>query len=579
MFVGPDAVGIINIPELPEASSLTASRGNDGVLWTMDDGSGGGTEMFAIDTQGRLLGVHRLPGAVNVDIEDMAIGRGPAAGVDYLYLADTGNNRLTRTSFTLYRVPEPAVYTHWADDPIMRDVPGVAAITFSYPDGIYNAEVLLADPITGDVVVGTKRFGSARFYRFAAADLIDGAVVVPQFMLEIPLPHEATGGNVSPDGRQILIRTLDHALLFNRMDGQSLTDALAGVPISVPIQTRQFEPLGEGITFDRHGVNYYSNSERAGTPLSLYERVSDDAPAVARSLIAAGSSWRYLDGAQSPAQAGHWASPAFDDESWSEAQGPFGYGQGDERTVIEFGLDADDKSITTYFRAGFDVDDPRAVADLTMKLLFDDGAAVYLNGVRVAHLNLPPVTDAATPALAERDLLGNTWVDVPLDATRLIAGLNTIAVELHQASAAGEDVSFDLQLLALLGPPTDPSRIGDADVDGDVDLDDLMRLAAYLGSRYGASWGEGDFTFDGRVTITDLRLLAAQYDVAPLDAAGAVPVPVPGSGTAVVIGLALRTVSRDAKRSASRRTRSAPRRGSFAHINPDSSSAGTRRWS
>ena len=56
------------------------------------------------------------------------------------------------------------------------------------------------------------------------------------------------------------------------------------------------------------------------------------------------------------------------------------------------------------------------------------------------------------------------------------------------------------------------AAVGDATMDGTVDVQDLIAIKA--GSRYGTSatdsgWWQGDFNFDGRVTIVDLILLQA----------------------------------------------------------------------
>src|SRR5438309_1605081 len=75
--------GIVNIAGLTEASGVAASRNNPGVLWTHND-SGHPAQIYALDTQGRLLGTYAVPG--NTDNEDIAIGPGPVPNVDYLYV-------------------------------------------------------------------------------------------------------------------------------------------------------------------------------------------------------------------------------------------------------------------------------------------------------------------------------------------------------------------------------------------------------------------------------------------------------------------------------------------------------------
>jgi hypothetical protein len=56
------------------------------------------------------------------------------------------------------------------------------------------------------------------------------------------------------------------------------------------------------------------------------------------------------------------------------------------------------------------------------------------------------------------------------------------------------------------------SRVsGDANEDGKVDVSDLGILAANYGTNAGATWRLGDFSHDGRVDVSDLGILAANY--------------------------------------------------------------------
>ncbi|QNN21514.1 PEP-CTERM sorting domain-containing protein [Planctomycetales bacterium ZRK34] len=53
--------------------------------------------------------------------------------------------------------------------------------------------------------------------------------------------------------------------------------------------------------------------------------------------------------------------------------------------------------------------------------------------------------------------------------------------------------------------------IGDANVDGSVDIADLVRLSQNFGVDEGVDWIEGDFNLDGIVDIADLVLLSQNY--------------------------------------------------------------------
>ena len=147
---------------LTEASGIAASRRNAGVLWTHNDGSR--ERIYALSTNGTLLANFDLNENVD-DIEDIAVGPGPEAGVSYLYVGDIGGNvgtNTTRADVQVVRIAEPVVELAWAGDARSENFDDVDSFTLTYPDGSYDAEALLVDSLTGDVFVITKQDGSAR---------------------------------------------------------------------------------------------------------------------------------------------------------------------------------------------------------------------------------------------------------------------------------------------------------------------------------------------------------------------------------------------------------------------------------
>ncbi len=166
-------------------------------------------------------------------------------------------------------------------------------------------------------------------------------------------------------------------------------------------------------------------------------------------LSPAGAIWKYLDDGSNPGSA--WHAPGFDDSAWAAGPAQLGYGDGDEATVVSFGPDPNAKHITTYFRRSFSVANAARVQGLLLRLLRDDGAAVYLNGKEVFRMNVP-ANALAPSSTAELDLSGaeeSRFVETLIDARLLVDGTNWIAVELHQHSAQSPDLSFDLELLRL----------------------------------------------------------------------------------------------------------------------------------
>ncbi|MGI9241977.1 MAG: tandem-95 repeat protein, partial [Verrucomicrobiales bacterium] len=164
-------------------------------------------------------------------------------------------------------------------------------------------------------------------------------------------------------------------------------------------------------------------------------------------IIAPGSAWRYLDDGSD--QGVGWIATTFNDSSWALGIAQFGYGDGDENTVVGFGPDENDKYATTYFRRRFVVDDPGGLGGLAMRLIRDDAAAVYLNGIEVARSNLVPEASFDTRATNSTGN-ENAWRDFEIDPGLLVPGENLMAVEIHQHDPDSSDLSFDLSLSGTL---------------------------------------------------------------------------------------------------------------------------------
>jgi hypothetical protein len=177
-------------------------------------------------------------------------------------------------------------------------------------------------------------------------------------------------------------------------------------------------------------------------------------------FIPRGSEWKYLDDGSDQGTA--WSEPGFDDVFWSSGPAQLGYGDGDEATVVSFGPDSLNKFVTTYFRRHFVVTNAAQWSNVTLRLLRDDGAIVYLNGVEVSRQNMPagPVNyqTLATATINPPD--ESTFFEQSVSPSLLVNGQNTIAVEIHQVNGSSSDISFDLELIGAPAPaPTPPTIV------------------------------------------------------------------------------------------------------------------------
>jgi len=170
-----------------------------------------------------------------------------------------------------------------------------------------------------------------------------------------------------------------------------------------------------------------------------------------------GAIWKYLD--DGTEQGAAWRALNFDDSAWPSGPAELGYGDGPspefrpEATVVDFGPDATNKYITTYFRRAFVLADPLMFTNITLHLLRDDGAVIYVNGTEVRR-DLMPAGAINSSTLASGSVGGAdeaAFFASTVPASVLVSGTNVIAVEIHQSSPGSSDISFDCALLGQMG--------------------------------------------------------------------------------------------------------------------------------
>jgi hypothetical protein len=262
-FASPVAAGALAADGLDETSGLVASRAHAGVWWTHED-SGAAPGLYAVGDDGADLGAFPLSDALALDWEDVAIAPDGEGWV--VWAGDIGDNAHFRPDVTLWRIPEP-------DPAAPGPVDDAVGLHVAYPDGPHDAETLLADPRTGDLYVVTKSDEGSHVFR-AAAPVHDGDVFEEVAALAfgtdaLPGNPRATGGELSPDGSLVLIRTYDAAFAWRRTPHATVADALATAPCPVPVAD---EPQGEAIAFEADGGAYRTVSEGEHATLWRYGR-------------------------------------------------------------------------------------------------------------------------------------------------------------------------------------------------------------------------------------------------------------------------------------------------------------------
>ncbi len=262
----PKVIGTIKSDEITESSGLVNSRCNANIFWTHND-SGGSEFIYAINEKGEKLGTWKVTGAKNNDWEDMATIK-DKSGKCFLYIGDIGNNSGSKSQFTVYKVAEPKVTE--ADKKSSKKKPSktekAEAINFKYPETAPDAETLLVHPTTGEIYVLTKKMlGASQVFKVGAKVENVGSVSVPA------IPNGfLTGGEISPDGKRIII-----------------CDYFAAYEILLPKNSKKFDDIweqsvtkinigereqGEAICYSADGKKIYATSEKKNSPVIRVER-------------------------------------------------------------------------------------------------------------------------------------------------------------------------------------------------------------------------------------------------------------------------------------------------------------------
>ena len=256
------------------------------------------------------------------------------------------------------------------------------------------------------------------------------------------------------------------------------------------------------------GVVYYttdgSDPRLQGGDINPAARIYDGS-STSTTLVSAGSVWKYLDDGSDQGTA--WRTSGFDDAGWASGPAELGYGDGGEDTVVSFGGNNVDKHPTTYFRHTFNATNVANFSSLTLELLRDDGAVVYLNGNELVRSNMPggPIDyqtfAAGTVGGADESSFFN--FDIPVGS--LVEGSNTLAVEVHQVSSGSSDLSFDLRLRGVSSNAADPLFLTETGI---------LKARALDGGEWSAL-NEALFIVDAEVASSE-NLAISEFNYHPL---------------------------------------------------------------
>lgn len=154
--------------------------------------------------------------------------------------------------------------------------------------------------------------------------------------------------------------------------------------------------------------------------------------------------WRYFPGLSEPPST--WRNPTFNDTSWAQGKGGFGYEDGDDNTIIP-------SCTSVYLRIKFTAADTSKISLGVLHMDYDDAFVAYLNDVEIARAGINGQYPAYNALGANHDarmptggLPESFTLSKALLTKALKQGTNVLAIQVHQSSANSSDMSSNAWL-------------------------------------------------------------------------------------------------------------------------------------
>ena len=151
--------------------------------------------------------------------------------------------------------------------------------------------------------------------------------------------------------------------------------------------------------------------------------------------------WRYFVGTSEPDA--NWRSLSFNDGSWAQGPGGFGYSDNDDNTIIP-------QCASVFLRMKFNVPDTALIAKALLSMDYDDAFVAYLNDVEIARAGITgihPTFDQTGIDHEAKMYAGGEpesfIIDKKMLKTCLLPGENLLTIQVHNSSITSSDLTCD----------------------------------------------------------------------------------------------------------------------------------------
>ncbi|MDA3882889.1 MAG: lamin tail domain-containing protein [Bacteroidales bacterium] len=153
-------------------------------------------------------------------------------------------------------------------------------------------------------------------------------------------------------------------------------------------------------------------------------------------VIDKGDEWKYIIPNQNIPG---WTEIGIDDSYWDVGLSGFGYGDGDDETIIP-------QTISVFIRKTFTISDLNLIREALLHMDYDDGFVAYINGVEVARAQMPgypPDYDDVAYGHEANWYAGNEIESFEIAdiSDILVAGENVLAIQIHNYNYESSDLT------------------------------------------------------------------------------------------------------------------------------------------
>jgi hypothetical protein len=262
---------------LPEISGLACSRTTPGYLWTHgDENTGSNKKIIAINPNAQSKN-DELVMTVNIsgdpgrdDWEDIATG--VYGNTNYVFVGAFGDNNLKfNDNYYIYYFEEPAISSG-------TQTVAVNYIRFGYPDNQpHNTETLMYDNVEQMFYIVDKvKSGICHLYKLPFSTTYGTGV---QRLTEVCALgngskfNYCTGGDITPDGQWMAIKSKPYVLLWERQGSESLSQTAQRNPVQV--MAYKEEEQGESLAWFNDSIFYTTSDSKSNTPIYKYVRAGE----------------------------------------------------------------------------------------------------------------------------------------------------------------------------------------------------------------------------------------------------------------------------------------------------------------